>query len=183
MPPNLTIAAFVFGAALILIGLTGGGFEVFGIKILGKVGAPMRIISSLLGVVFVILGLAGPSLLPLFTQLQNDTAQPPPGPGGPITVTVNANPLTVTVDQWTEINVMATNSQGQPIPDAMVNVRSGGGVFENTGNLLAAGNTGPGGVFVTRWKCKPCAGAYVMDVTVTKPNYGDGKGGITVHIQ
>ncbi len=178
MPPNLTIAAFIFGAALILIGLTGGSFELFGIKILGRVGAFPRLISSLLGVGFVILGIL------IAVQPNPTPGNPPAGPGGPITVTVNAIPLTVNANQWSEIHVIATNSSGQPIPDATVNVQAGGGLFDGTNNVRVVGPTDPGGTFVTRWRCNgPCAPAYSLDVKVTKPNFGDGNGQISIHVK
>jgi hypothetical protein len=154
----------------------------FGVKILGKVGAPMRLISALLGVVFVILGLAGPSLFPTITGLSGGTTPPAPGPGGnPIIVTINAPPG-VPPDQWAEIEVVATNNVGQPIPDAVVNLQAGGGFFENSGNPGTEGPTGPGGHFVVRWKCQACAPSYVLAVKVMKPGFDDWKGEVRINI-
>ncbi len=187
MPQSLTIAAFVFGAALILIGLTGGNFELFSVKVQGKANAPMRLLSILLGIVFVILGLAGPSLPPLFPQNPTEATKPPPGPGGPggpggpIVVDIMAPP-NVPPDQWAEIDVLAKDNAGQPIPDAVVNLQAGGGLFDGTANTGIEGPTGPGGHFVARWKCQACAPAYVIGVLVTKPGFPDWKGEVKINV-
>jgi hypothetical protein len=169
MPQSLTIAAFVFGAALILIGLTGGNFELFSVKVQGKANAPMRLLSILLGIVFV-----NPT----------EATNPPPGPGGPggpILVDIKAPP-NVPPDQWAEIDVMARDNAGQPMPGAMVNLQAGGGLFDGTGNPGIEGPTGPGGHFVVRWKCQACAPAYVIGVLVTKPDFADWKGEVKISI-
>ena len=57
MPETLTIAIFVFGAVLLLIGLVGGAFKLFGTEVTGKVDARARIISLILGAGFIGWGL------------------------------------------------------------------------------------------------------------------------------
>lgn len=63
---TLEIASFIFGGLLILIGLLGGGFEVKEIKV-PKVRLPSRLISAVVGIIFVALGVAlhSPSNLPV----------------------------------------------------------------------------------------------------------------------
>jgi hypothetical protein len=57
MPETLTIAIFVFGAVLLLIGLVGGAFKLFGTEVTGKVDARARIICLILGAGFIGWGL------------------------------------------------------------------------------------------------------------------------------
>lgn len=73
---SLEIVSFVFGGLLILIGLLGGGFEVRELKV-PQVRLPARLISTLAGVVFVILGigLKGDSGA---VQADGPTLPPPP---------------------------------------------------------------------------------------------------------
>jgi hypothetical protein len=60
MPPNVAVAAFIFGSALLLIALLGGGFEILGVKILNNVGRNQRITAAVLGAFFIFVGLANP---------------------------------------------------------------------------------------------------------------------------
>jgi hypothetical protein len=68
MPANLAIAAFVFGAVLLLIALVGGGFKVFGAEVAEKAAGPSTrwasgvLGGSLLAVAFLT---QSPSLFPL----------------------------------------------------------------------------------------------------------------------
>ena len=59
MPQSITIAAFVFGAVLLLIALLGGGFKIFGAEVSGKAGAFGRPVAGVAGVILVLLGLFG----------------------------------------------------------------------------------------------------------------------------
>ena len=59
MPQNITIAAFVLGAVLLLISLLGGSFKIFAAEISGKVGKFGRIISFVLSIIFISIGLIG----------------------------------------------------------------------------------------------------------------------------
>jgi len=55
---NIQIVAFVFGGLLLFIGVLGGGFEVKELKI-PKVGVGVRVVSVVVGVVFICLGFGG----------------------------------------------------------------------------------------------------------------------------
>jgi len=55
---NIQVAAFVFGGLLLLVGVLGGGFEVKELKI-PKVGIGVRVVSFVVGVLFVFLGFGG----------------------------------------------------------------------------------------------------------------------------
>jgi hypothetical protein len=59
MPQSIVIAAFVFGAVLLLIALLGGHFKIFGAEISGATGRPGRIIAGVVGVVLLVVGLFG----------------------------------------------------------------------------------------------------------------------------
>lgn len=52
---NIQMAAFAFGGLLLLIGVVGGGFEVKELKV-PKVGTGVRVLSVLIGVLFIGLG-------------------------------------------------------------------------------------------------------------------------------
>jgi hypothetical protein len=57
MPQTITIAAFVFGAVLLLIALLGGGFKIFGAEVPEKVGRTARVVAAVAGIVFIGIGL------------------------------------------------------------------------------------------------------------------------------
>jgi hypothetical protein len=59
VPESITIAAFVFGAVLLLVAIVGGPFKIFGAEISGKAGGFGRSFAGLLGVVLVFVGLFG----------------------------------------------------------------------------------------------------------------------------
>jgi hypothetical protein len=60
MPQNITIAAFVLGAVLLLIAiLHGGGFKIFGAEVDGSAGRFGRLFAGLLGVILIGIGLVG----------------------------------------------------------------------------------------------------------------------------
>jgi hypothetical protein len=80
---NLQIALFSFGAVLLLLGLVGGRFKIFGAEIVGSVGWFMRILAGVAGVVLVTLALLSnapsprpPRPIPTPTP----TPSPPPPP-------------------------------------------------------------------------------------------------------
>jgi hypothetical protein len=60
VPGSVAIAAFVFGALLILVAILGGGFKVFGAEVSGTVGTPLRVVAGVLGT-GVLLGALYPS--------------------------------------------------------------------------------------------------------------------------
>jgi len=57
MPPNITLAAFVFGAVLLLIGLVGGKFKIFGAEVSGTAGRAGRWFATTAGTLLVLVGL------------------------------------------------------------------------------------------------------------------------------
>ena len=57
MPPTVAVAAFIFGAILVLIALLGGGFKLFGAEVPGTVGKSERTIAGVLGAVLMIVAL------------------------------------------------------------------------------------------------------------------------------
>jgi hypothetical protein len=59
LPQNITIAAFTFGAVLLLIALIGGGFKIFGAEIPRKVPRVGRWVAGIIGTVLIIIGLSG----------------------------------------------------------------------------------------------------------------------------
>ncbi len=58
MPESLTIAAFVFGAVLILLSLVSGGFKIFGAEVSGTAGRLGRIVAFVLGLILIAFGLS-----------------------------------------------------------------------------------------------------------------------------
>jgi len=59
MPEGIPVAAFVFGAVLVLIALLGGKFKIFGAEVSGTAGSAARIFALLAGVTLITLGLFG----------------------------------------------------------------------------------------------------------------------------
>lgn len=57
MPQSISIAAFVFGAVLLLIALLKGGFKIFGAEVAANAGKGARVIAGIVGVVFLLIGL------------------------------------------------------------------------------------------------------------------------------
>lgn len=78
MPQSITIAAFVFGAVLILLSLIVGKFELFGAKVDGTVGRTGRIIAFLLGIFLIGKGLN----LDTSPQKAQQSPDPPPASSG-----------------------------------------------------------------------------------------------------
>jgi hypothetical protein len=56
MPEHLSIAAFVFGAVLILLALVGGEFKLFGAEISGRTGRFGRALAFVLGIASIAAG-------------------------------------------------------------------------------------------------------------------------------
>ena len=57
LPQSIAIAAFVFGAILLLIALLGGGFKLFGAEIEEKAQKWTRVSAGCIGVLFILLGI------------------------------------------------------------------------------------------------------------------------------
>ena len=91
--------------------------------------------------------------------------------GGSITVTATANPPVVSIGQRTSISTYVQDSQGRPLPFAVVTLSSGGGRFDRTGTTKVSGPTDPSGVFQAYWSCDPCAPAYISSARATKTGY------------
>jgi hypothetical protein len=72
MPQNITIAAFVLGAVLLLIAILRGGFKIFGAEVDGTPGRFGRIFAGLLGVILIGIG--------LFSSLYKPSLPPTSGP-------------------------------------------------------------------------------------------------------
>jgi hypothetical protein len=62
IPSNLTIAAFVFGAVLLLLALAGGKFKLFGAQVSGTIGKFARILAFVIGVGLISFGLLNQEL-------------------------------------------------------------------------------------------------------------------------
>jgi hypothetical protein len=76
MPATLTIAMFVFGAVLLLIGLVGGAFKLFGTEVTGTVGPRGRIAALVLGAGFIAGGLIGENRLSAAAATRPETNEP-----------------------------------------------------------------------------------------------------------
>ncbi len=115
----------------------------------------------------------------------NPAKTPPDQPvsGGQIAVTATANPPVVSPHQQTTINVYVLDSQGQPLPSAIVTLSAGGGGFIGSGTTTVSGQTDSSGAFQGHWSCDYCARAYVGSVRVTKTGYLEAKSDWRVDIQ
>ncbi len=60
MPQNITTAAFVLGAVLLLLALIGGGFKIFGAEVNNSVNRWVRVTAFILGAFFLMVGLFNP---------------------------------------------------------------------------------------------------------------------------
>lgn len=88
-----------------------------------------------------------------------------------IIITATVDRPVVSRGQPTAITVHARDSQGRPLPHAMVTLSSGGGRYKRTGTTTVSGLTNTSGSFVGYWSCNPCARGYSSDVRVTKHGY------------
>ncbi len=82
MPGNLAIGAFVLGAILLLVSLLSGGFKIFGAEISGTTGKTGKIISFVLGLVFIITGFSTSGTAPSNVIPDPDPVPIGPGPRG-----------------------------------------------------------------------------------------------------
>ena len=57
MPENITIAAFILGAVMLLIAIIGGKFKIFGAEVTPTVGSTGRIFAGVIGSLLVAIGL------------------------------------------------------------------------------------------------------------------------------
>jgi hypothetical protein len=58
MPESVPLAALIIGAVLLLLALTGGGFEIFGAKMPGPASPAIRGVAGLAGVALIVIGLS-----------------------------------------------------------------------------------------------------------------------------
>jgi hypothetical protein len=59
MPQSITIAAFVFGAVLLLIAIVGGNFKIFAAEVSATTGKFGRVVAGIAGVILIVVGLVG----------------------------------------------------------------------------------------------------------------------------
>ncbi len=82
MPENLPLTLVIVGAILLLIGLLGGQFKIFGAEVPGKVGRASRWISGFTGVVLIVVGIhlgsGGTNLFSPTPSTQQSAEQPGP---------------------------------------------------------------------------------------------------------
>lgn len=83
MPQSISIAAFVFGAVLLLIALLGGGFKIFGAEMPGKAGGVARAVAAFGGVIFLLVGIGG-------SMQEPAPAESPPTPMAKVSASVPA---------------------------------------------------------------------------------------------
>ena len=74
-PPNLAIAAFIFGAILLLVGLLGGQFKISAFEMSGRVTLGVRIVAGILGCVLIAVGVLV-NLRPASPQVISEPAAP-----------------------------------------------------------------------------------------------------------
>jgi len=104
MPESLTIAAFVFGAVLILLSLVGGEFKLYGAEVSGKASKFGRVVAFALGVGLIIMGLT-----------RDDRPKPASGGNEPA-ANANTNPVGTT-------NPVATRERlPEPLPPVQVSL-------------------------------------------------------------
>jgi len=109
MPATLTLAIFVFGAVLLLIGLIGGAFKLFGTEVSGTIGPRARIAAFVLGAVFIGLGLVGEKRWPLGGK-EPELAVHAGEPAAPRSEPVRAEPVA------TPVEVAAKPVRAEPVP-------------------------------------------------------------------
>ena len=152
------------GLACLIAAVIGGGLRAFGIEIPVFTSIARQLALGVLGVVLI--AVASRSSAP---SVPRDERVQPPKPieqqqTGPISLSVNTDPRTVSPGGSTAIGVLATASDGTPVANAQVTIAAGGGVFETTGALKVVGQTDDQGVFRTRWRTYE-ATAYTGDMS------------------
>ncbi|MEW6619899.1 MAG: hypothetical protein AB1422_11290 [bacterium] len=103
---------------------------------------------------------------------------------GQIQVRCTASPHSIPAGGQVGITVLAFTEQSSPVSSANVRIEAGGGWFSRSGTTIEVGQTDAGGVFMTQWRSpNPAAGAYGMNVTVTKDGFTEGRDECNIPIQ
>ncbi|HSL83071.1 MAG TPA: hypothetical protein VLF66_09855, partial [Thermoanaerobaculia bacterium] len=71
------------------------------------------------------------------------------------------------------VTVRVTGSDGDPVPEATVEVRAPGGTFPESGGTRVRGTTDQNGTYEAKWTCSRCAPAYTLRVIVSRTGYED----------
>jgi hypothetical protein len=103
---SIELLAFVFGILLLFVAIVGGGFELRELKV-PRVGKVARVVSALLGVLFLMVGFSGSTMEPIGqapaqaktneTPVTTPAPPAPPEPADPVDFTV--------VDQLGELQI------------------------------------------------------------------------------
>jgi hypothetical protein len=108
-----------------------------------------------------------------------------PLPNGSIVLLAGCSPRTGASGQLRTVTVRAQDSAGHPLPKARIQVRAGGGRFQENesvtydpesrlqGPFSASGTTDANGIFTTWWVCNPCATIYVLEIEASWQGYTD----------
>jgi hypothetical protein len=114
---------------------------------------------------------------------EKENNQTNPVPEEKILVEATPDPYTILAGEQASINVLAYTGDKNPLENAHVEIGAGGGFFSLSGNHVELGITNNNGIFKTYWKAPdPAASAYVMNVTVSKDGFIDGKAEVTVRV-
>jgi len=138
MPQNITTAAFVLGAVLLLISLLGGGFKIFGAEVRSSVSGWGRVTSFILGVFFLIVGLFNPfeRTLPSSTSSTTPSASPSPPKPSPSSAQIDISGTWV--DNFGTITQIV--QQGDTFQATASGTECGGRRFQSSGGGTVRGN-------------------------------------------
>lgn len=104
MPQNITLAAFVLGAILLLVALTTGGVKIFGAEVSGSTGRTARIFAGVLGALLLAAGLWG--------AFRPDVSPPPKYSASSDNSQIEESTVTITTTTIpTTTTVISDNSQ------------------------------------------------------------------------
>jgi len=109
--------------------------------------------------------------------------QPVPLHKGDININATIQPSTVSQGQNTILRIEAISDRGDPVPDAEVRIKSGGGNFVDFPETIVKGKTDEFGTFIVKWNCTTCASSYVFNIEVNKPGFNEGMADISVKIK
>ena len=161
MPSNVALAAFVFGAVLLLIALLGGGFKLFGAEVSGTVGNGGRTFAGVIGAIFLVIGLLHPfPQLPILSTIIASGLNTPATKdstimiSSPTSVSMQATeistPLPTTSAQVTDLTGLATASASsvlapeQTVGFGLVHFDPGNALDRDPATSWVEGVAGPG---------------------------------------